>query len=268
MYVIDFTISTGRKALITGGASGIGLATAKKLAEAGIRVSIADLDQSQVDATCRSLGSSALGVRMDVTNRRSVQDAVARVEDEFGGLDTLVTCAGVFRFGEALSISEDDWDLTVDVNLKGTFLACQTCLPALRASKRGRIVTVSSISGVRGDDFASHYSASKFGVIGLTQSLAVENGRFGVTVNAVCPGTIPGTTMGQSSMAQKVELRKLSEGEIVQRDSSSLPLGRLGRAEDIADAITFLITENASWITGQALVVDGGTLLSPPSHHR
>jgi len=266
--VIDFKIAANRKALITGGASGIGFATAKRLAAAGIAVAIADLNESQLETARGSLGPTALSVGMDVTRRSSVRDAVARVQDALGGLDTLVTCAGVFRFGEASAISEEEWDLTVDVNLKGTFLACQACLPALRASERGRIVTVSSISGVRGDDFASHYSASKFGVIGLTQSLAVENGRFGMTVNAVCPGTIPGTTMGQSSMAQKIELRKLSESEIVERDSRGLPLGRLGRAEDIADAIAFLVTDNASWITGQALVIDGGTLLSPPSHNR
>lgn len=268
LTVVDFTIATGRKALITGGASGIGLATAKRLRGAGVSVAIADKNAEQLVRGRESLGSDTVTVLMDVASRSSVLEGTARAADALGGIDTLVTCAGVFRFGEASEISEEEWDLTIDVNLKGTFLSCQAALGFLRASGRGRIVTVSSISGVRGDDLASHYSASKFGVVGLTQSLAVENGRYGMTVNAVCPGTIPGTTMGQSSMSQKIEMRNMSAADIEKRDGASLPAGRLGRAEDIADAITFLVTDNAAWITGQALVVDGGTLLSPPSAPR
>lgn len=266
--MIGFTIASGRKALITGGASGIGFATAKQLTRAGVTVALADRNAEQLAKAAAAFGNDIVTTVMDVADRASVQQGVGRITNALGGLDTLVTCAGVFRFGEASVISEDEWDLTIDVNLKGTFLVCQAALPALRKSGRGRIVTVASTSGIRGDDCASHYSASKFGVVGLTQSLAVENGRYGITVNAVCPGAIPGTTMGQSSMSQKIEMRKLSEEEIVKRDGAALPLGRLGRAEDIADAVSFFVTDNASWITGQALAIDGGTLLAPPSHPR
>lgn len=266
--MIDFTIAKGRKALITGGASGIGFATAKRLAAAGVAVAIADRNDELLATAAGEIGTNTATAVMDVADRASVHEGVKRIVDALGGLDTLVTCAGIFRFSEATLITEEDWDETVDINLKGTFLVCQAALPAIRASGRGRIVTVASTSGLRGDDCASHYSAAKFGVVGLTQSLAVENGRFGITVNAVCPGAIPGTRMGQSSMAQKIEMRKLSEEEIMKRDGASLPLGRLGFAEDIADAIAFLTTENAGWITGQALAIDGGTLLAPSSHGR
>lgn len=263
-----FTIARDRKALITGGASGFGFATARKLTSLGVSVAIADLDETRLGKAAAALDGKAIPVQMDVADKASVEKGVARAVATLGGLDTVICSAGVFRFGEFTSIAEEEWDWTVDINLKGTFLVCQAAMASLRESGRGRIVTVSSTSGVRGDDFASHYSASKFGVIGLTQSMAVESGRFGTTVNAVCPGTVPGTTMGKQSMEQKVQLRGLDETEIVARDSRSLPLGRLGTAEDIADAILFLLTDNASWITGQAIVVDGGALLAGPSHHR
>ena len=263
-----FRIAEDRKALITGGASGFGLATAKKLVTLGVTVVIADIDEGRLAAASRDLGEKAHPVRMNVADRTSVRDGVARAGEALGGLDTVVCCAGVFTFADFTELSEEAWDRSIDINLKGTFLVCQAAMADLRESGRGRIVTVSSTSGIRGDDFASDYSASKFGVIGLTQSMAVESGRFGTTVNAVCPGTVPGTTMGKHSMTQKIRLRGLKEEEIVARDSQSLTLRRLGTPEDIADAILFLLTENASWITGQALIVDGGALLAGPSHHR
>jgi meso-butanediol dehydrogenase / (S,S)-butanediol dehydrogenase / diacetyl reductase len=263
-----FRIAVDRKALISGGASGFGLATARKLVGLGVSVVIADIDATRLAEAAAALGGKAHPVRMNVADKTSVQDGVAKAREALGGLDTVVCCAGVFTFADFMALSEEAWDRTVDINLKGTFLVCQAAMASLRASRRGRIVTVSSTSGIRGDDFASDYSASKFGVIGLTQSLAVESGRFGTTVNAVCPGTVPGTTMGRQSMEQKVQLRGLDEEEIVARDSQSLTLRRLGTAEDIADAILFLLTDNASWITGQAIIVDGGALLAGPSHHR
>lgn len=263
-----FRIAQDRKVLITGGASGFGFATAKKLVGLGVPVVIADIDEGRLAEAAGALGNKVVPVQMNVADKASVGRGVARAHDVLAGLDTVVCCAGVFSFADFMQLSEEAWDRTVDINLKGTFLVCQAAMASLRESGRGRIVTVSSTSGLRGDDFASDYSASKFGVIGLTQSMAVESGRFGMTVNAVCPGTVPGTTMGRQSMEQKVRLRGLGEAEIVARDSQSLTLRRLGKPEDVADAILFLLTDNASWITGQAIVVDGGALLAGPSHHR
>lgn len=263
-----FRIANDRKALITGGASGFGLATARKLATLGVSVAIADIDEGRLAAAVGELDGKVHPVRMDVADKASVQKGVAAARQSLGGLDTVVCCAGIFRFADFMDLSLEAWERTIDINLKGTFLVCQAAMATVRESGRGRIVTVSSTSGIRGDDFASDYSASKFGVVGLTQSMAVESGRFGTTVNAVCPGTVPGTTMGRQSMEQKIRLRGLDEREIVARDSQSLTLRRLGTPDDIADTILFLLTDNAGWITGQAIVVDGGTLLAGPSHHR
>jgi meso-butanediol dehydrogenase / (S,S)-butanediol dehydrogenase / diacetyl reductase len=263
-----FTLAPGRKALITGGASGFGFAIAERLAQSGALVAIADVDETKLASAAAKLAGLALPVSMNVVERASVARGVKHVVDRFGGLDTLVTSAGIFQFGDFATITEAEWDRTVDINLKGTFLVCQAALPYLRDSGRGRVVTVSSSSGKRGDDFASHYSASKFGVIGLTQSLAVESGGFGMTVNSVCPGTVPGTAMGQGSLRQKIAMRGLEGDELLDIDARSLPLRRLGTPGDVADAILFLITENASWITGQALSVDGGALLAGLSHRR
>lgn len=263
-----FQIARDRKVLITGGASGFGYATAKRLVGLGIAVAIADIDEARLAEAADALGGRTVPVQMNVADKASVIEGVAKARDALGGLDTVICCAGVFKFADFTQLSEEAWDRTLDINLKGTFLVCQAAMSSLRESRRGRIVTVSSTSGIRGDDFASDYSASKFGVIGLTQSMAVESGRFGTTVNAVCPGTVPGTTMGKQSMEQKIRLRGLDEKEIVSRDSQSLTLKRLGTPEDIADTILFLITDNASWITGQSIVVDGGALLAGPSHHR
>ena len=260
-----FTYEEDRKALITGGASGFGLATAKRLVQAGVRVAIVDVNADALKSASEQLGPSVVGVQMDVTDQSSVEQGVRDAAAELGGLDMLVTSAGVFTFGELTQIEESEWDTTIDVNLKGTFLALRAALPFLRESGRGRVVTISSTSGVRGDDNASHYSASKWGVIGLTQSAAVENGRYGVTCNVVCPGVVPGTSIGQRSMDQKVSMRGQSAQEIVQRDGAVLPMRRLGEPEDIADAVMFLLSDNAGWITGQAIVVDGGALLAPPS---
>jgi NAD(P)-dependent dehydrogenase (short-subunit alcohol dehydrogenase family) len=263
-----FSIAPDRKALVTGGASGFGLAIAQRLQRCGAAVAIADVDGNKLAVSKAKLGPKAVAIEMNVTERSSVISGVEAAATALGGLDTLVTSAGVFEFGEFSAITEREWDRTIDVNLKGTFLACQAALSHLRKSGRGRVVTISSSSGKRGDDFASHYSASKFGVIGLTQSLAIESGSFGMTANAVCPGTVPGTTMGEGSMRQKVAMRGLEAEEIIRIDSESLTIPRLGTSDDVADLVLFLITENASWITGQAISVDGGALLAGRSHRR
>ena len=254
-----FEIAPGRAALITGGASGFGFAVAERLVAAGAKVAIADVREGVVaDAAARLEG--AIPIVMDVTDRDAVVDGVARAADVLGGLDTLVNSAGVFEFRPFEDISEREWDWIIDVNLKGVFLSCQAAMPYLRASGRGRIVNISSDAGKKGYALISTYVASKFGVIGLTQSLAAEFGPSGVTVNAVCPSTVAETGMGQKVLEQKVRLFDKPADRILADGASAYPLRRLGTVADVADTILFLVSDSAGWISGESINIDGGNL--------
>jgi len=201
------------------------------------------------------------------SNASDVAAGVQKVANEFGGIDTLVNSAGVCRYRPFEEIREEEWDLVVGINLKGTFLVCQAAMPHLRQSGRGRIVNVASVAGRRGAALLAPYVSSKFGVIGLTQTLALEFAHAGVTVNAVVPANTPGTGMGRELLRQKLEMGwAKSEEEIIARTAaSSFPLGRVGKVEDTANAIVFLVSEAAGFITGHSLVVDGGNSLIWPS---
>ena len=254
-----FEIAPDRKALITGGASGFGFAVAERLVVAGANVAIADVREPAVADAAARLGG-AIPIVMDVTDRDAVVGGVARAADVLGGLDTLVTSAGVFEFRPFEEISEREWDWIVDVNLKGVFLSCQAAMPYLRASGRGRIVNVASDAGKKGYALISTYVASKFGVVGLTESLAAEFGPFGVTVNAVCPSTVAETGMGQKVLEQKVRLFGKPADRVLADGASSYPLRRLGTVADVADAILFLVSDSAGWISGESINIDGGNL--------
>jgi len=183
-----------------------------------------------------------------------------------GGLDTLVNSAGVFEFRKLEDISEQEWDWVMDINAKGTFLAIQAAMPHLKESKNGRVVNLSSDAGKKGFAMITSYVSSKFAVTGMTQSISQEAAPYGVTVNAVCPATTPGTNMGEKVAAQKVQLYKefgYSKGDldtILEEGAKAFPLRRLGTVEDIVSLIMYLISENASWITGESINIDGGTL--------
>jgi meso-butanediol dehydrogenase/(S,S)-butanediol dehydrogenase/diacetyl reductase len=254
-----FEIAAGRRALITGGASGFGFGVAERLVAAGSSVAIADVDAAAVKRAAARL-PGVLPLVVDVTNRESVVAGTARAADALGGLDTLVNSAGVFEFRAFEAISEREWDWILGVNLKGVFLSCQAAMPLLRASGRGRIVNISSDAGKKGYALISSYVASKFGVIGLTESLAAEFGPFGVTVNAVCPSTVSETGMGQKVLGQKVELFDKVPHQVLDDGASSYPLRRLGTVADVADTIMFLISESAGWISGESINIDGGNL--------
>jgi meso-butanediol dehydrogenase/(S,S)-butanediol dehydrogenase/diacetyl reductase len=254
-----FELAPGRSALITGGASGFGLAVAERLLAAGAHVAIADVREDVVQAAAVRLGG-AVPIVMDVTDRAAVVAGMAKAAEAMGGLDTLVNSAGVFEFRPFEEISEREWDWIIDVNLKGVFLSCQAAMPFLRASGRGRIVNISSDAGKKGFALISTYVASKFGVVGLTQSLAAEFGPFGVTVNAVCPATVSETGMGQKVLEQKVRLFEKPADRVLAEGASSFPLRRLGTVADVADTIMFLISESAGWISGESINIDGGSL--------
>jgi NAD(P)-dependent dehydrogenase (short-subunit alcohol dehydrogenase family) len=255
-----FPIPAGRRALVTGGASGIGLGAARRLLDFGAAVAVADLP-----AALQRLGADDanrfLTVPVDVTDDASVSAGVAAAAKEMGGLDTLVNSAGVFQFRALEGIATVEWDRILDVNLRGTFLVMREAMPLLKASARGRVVNIASDAGKTGFALLAAYCASKFGVVGLTQAVAVEVAPFGVRVNAVCPGTVAETGMGRVVIEQKIELGYgTSAAEVVERGAESFPLRRVGTVADVVDAILFLISDGSSWITGESINIDGGSL--------
>lgn len=252
-------LAPDRRVLVTGGASGFGLGVAGRLAGLGAAVAIADVDPRALAAAAARV-PGVLAIEMDVRAGASVRSGVAAAVDGLGGLDALVNCAGVFTFREFEEITEEEWDRILAVNLRGTFLACQAAMPHLKTSGRGRIVSIASDAGKRGEPYLAHYSASKFGVVGLTQALAQEFGPDHVTVNAVCPATTPETAMGRLVLEQKVQRRGQTADEVLADGAASFPLGRLGTVADVADTICFLLSEGAGWISGESINIDGGAL--------
>lgn len=255
------TIAPGRRAVITGGASGFGLEVARRLVAADAKVALLDV-ASGLDDVASGLGGAALAVSCDVRSPEAVHSAVNHAAESFSGLDTLVVSAGVIHIKALGEVSEDDWDLTMDVNLKGAFLAMQAVAPHIvKTGTRGRIVAVSSDAGKKGYPSITAYTASKFGILGLVESVAVELAEHGVTVNAVCPSGAPSTGMGQEVLAWKVEATGKPPDQVKQDAARTLPLGRNATEADVAAAIEYLISDEASYITGATIDVDGGARL-------
>lgn len=246
----------GRVAVVTGGASGIGLAIAQRLAASGDRVGVLDIDAARAEqaaADIRATGGEAVGVGVDVSDRASVDAALDVVRAEFGPVLIMVTSAGIAPFEKFLDISLASWERTMAVNLTGTFHCLQAVVPAMVDAGWGRIVTISSSSAQQGAPRMVHYSASKGGVIALTRSLAKEFGTKGITVNTVPPSMID-TPMSQASQAA---------GNLPDTDflAGRIPVGRVGTPDDIAAAVVFLCSDDASYITGQTFGVNGGAVV-------
>jgi NAD(P)-dependent dehydrogenase (short-subunit alcohol dehydrogenase family) len=249
-----------RKAVVTGGASGIGRAVAHQLVAEGARVALLDVDREKLDETADELGDGAITTPADVRSPGEVREAIGRARNEFGALDTLIACAGVIHVKRLADVTEEDWDRTLDINLKGAFLCCQAAAPALSQSGRGRIVMISSDAGRRGATLLHAYSASKFGLIGLAEALAGELAPV-VTVNCVCPVGVPTTGMGQQLLEWKSSRTGRAPNEVLAGIARDLPMGRNATEADIANAVLFFVSEAASFITGVALDVDGGASL-------
>ena len=244
-----------RVAVVTGGASGMGLATAQRLAAAGDRVGILDINgdaAEQAAADIRAAGGEALGCAVDVADRASVDAALDAVRAAYGPILIMVTSAGVAPFEKFLEISLESWNRTMAVNLTGTFHCLQAVIPDMVAAGWGRIVTISSSSAQQGAARMGHYSASKGGVIALTRSLAKEFGTKGITVNTIPPSMID-TPMSRQSQ----EVGNLPDTEFL---AARIPVGRVGTGDDIAAATVFLCSEDAGYITGQVIGVNGGSV--------
>jgi len=239
----------GKIAIVTGANRGLGRAVAERLAATGTAVAVCARDIAAAQKVVTELPRTAnpsLAVTLDVTSTSSCEAAVAKVLAEFGRIDILVNNAGVTRDALMLRMGEDDWDLVLDTNLKGVYRCCKAVLRPMIKARAGCIVNVSSIVGVIGNAGQANYAAAKAGILGLTKSLAKEVASRNVRVNAVAPGYI------ETHMTQALPLPQR------ERLQESIPMGRTGRPEEIAAAIAFLASDDAAYITGQTLVVDGG----------
>ena len=247
----------GRRALVTGGASGIGRATAQVLAGEGAAVGVADIDVTGADevaAAIRATGASAVAIGCDVADGRDCERAIASAVQQLGGLDILVNCAGVIRRADVVETTEEEWDRVMAVNVRSVFLTGKYAIPVMAAAGGGAIVNIGSGWGLKGGDRAASYCASKGAVVNLTRAMAIDHGPQGIRVNCVCPGDTD-TAMLRS------EARQLGvEEEAFLIGSADRPLARLGTPEDIARAVVYLASDAAAWVTGSTLVVDGGGL--------
>jgi 3-oxoacyl-[acyl-carrier protein] reductase len=237
----------GKTAVVTGAAKGIGAATARRLAAEGAHVVVADFDEPGARATAEEIGGVA--VRCDVTKREDVEAAIEAAGER---LDVLVTCAGIIRDNLLFKMSDDDWDAVIDTHLKGTFLAARAAQKTMVAQKSGKMVLISSTSAL-GNRGQTNYSAAKAGLQGMTKTLAIELGPFGVNVNCVAPGFIA-TGMTE----QTADRMGVSFEDFQQAVAEQVPLRRVGQPEDVAGTIAFLCSEDASYVSGQVIYVRGG----------
>jgi len=249
-----------RVALVTGGATGIGLAIAKRLARAGYDLAIDDIDAPGAEATANQLresGRRVAAIQCDVGERASALRMAEEATRALGDVDLLVNNAGILRLGPLASFSDKDWRDIFRVNVDGVFFCCQAVLPRMIARRRGNLVNIASWNGKLGAPNFGAYSATKFAVIGLTQALAREVASQGIRVNAVCPGIVAGTPMRAQVErdGQAFGLPPSSER------AKTIPLGRLATPEDIANVVVFLASEEAAYMTGQAINVTGGLWL-------
>ena len=240
----------GKSALVTGGSRGIGRTIAIRLAMEGASVAVCSRNASSAAETADAItavGVPSLSSGVDVAEADQVQGFVKQTINEFGALDILVNNAGIARDNLTLRLKEEDWDAVLDTNLKGAFLCSKAVVRAMMKARQGRIINISSVVGITGNAGQPNYAASKAGLHGFTKSLAREVASRNITVNAVAPGLVPDTDMTSGL-----------QDEAVEHLLEQVPLGRAGSAEDVANAVVFLASDEAAYITGHILTVDGG----------
>jgi len=239
----------GKVAIVTGGARGIGKSIAIRLASAGANVVVADVLEEIAKSTAEEIsqkGIEAISIGVDVSSLSSVEKMVKKSLDKFGRIDILVNNAGVTRDSLIMRMKEEDWDLVLDINLKGAFNCTKVVSPIMMKQRSGKIVNIASIVGISGNAGQANYSASKGGLIALTKTCAKELASRQINVNAVAPGFI------QTSMTERLP------AEVKEKLSSQIPFGKIGKPEDVANAVLFLVSEEAIYITGEVIKVDGG----------
>lgn len=238
--------------IITGSARGIGRATALKFAAEGAHVIVCDLDQASVDAVVKSVtqqGGKASGFAVDVTDRNSIDVMVSAVMARCGRIDTLVNNAGIVQDARMINMTDDQFDKVIDVNLKGTYNCAKAVIDTMLMQQSGVILNASSIVGIYGNFGQTNYAASKFAVIGMAKTWAREFGRNGIRANAVCPGMI------------ETDIIKGIPDKVLQTITERVPLGRLGRPEEVANTYAFLASDEASFINGAVIEVSGGGMV-------
>jgi 3-oxoacyl-[acyl-carrier protein] reductase len=242
-----------RVAIVTGGARGIGKAIALALIREGAKLAMVDVDKAILEAARNEIGKNqqeVIAIPCDITKGVEVRAMVDQVRNAFGRIDILVNNAGIIRRGTIETVTEEDWDRVIEVNLKGTFNCCKAVIEIMKSQKYGKIVNVSSIAGKMGDiTSAPGYGPSKAGIDALTKTLARQLAQHGINVNAVAPHAIETEMSAQWSEERRKEI------------IASIPLGRLGKPEDVANAVLFLTSDEASFITGEILDVNGGALM-------
>jgi 3-oxoacyl-[acyl-carrier protein] reductase len=249
-YIVGGMRFQGKTALVTGGAKGIGAATAKRLADEGATVVVADFDEATAEETAKAIGGHA--VRCDVTKREDVEAAVETAVKEGGSLDILVACAGIIRDNLLFKMSDDDWDAVIDTHLKGSFYAVRAAQKHMVEQKSGKMVLISSTSAL-GNRGQTNYSTAKAGLQGMTKTLAIELGPYNVNVNCVAPGFIATAMTQQTAERMGVPFDKFREAV-----SENVPLRRVGEPEDVAGTIAYLCSDDASYVSGQVIYVRGG----------
>jgi len=251
----------GKRAFVTGAGSGIGAAIALALGKAGAQVAVSDIDESAARTVAQSLGPSASAHRLDVTNAAETGAVMDAVIAKLGGLDIVCANAGVSTMNRVVDLTEREWDFNMDVNAKGIFLTNQAAVRRFLAAKtRGTIVNTASMAGKVGAPLLAHYAASKFAVVGFTQSLAKEVGAQGIRVNCVCPGFVR-TSMQERELAWEAGLRNMTPEAVRAEYVALTPLGRIEEPEDVADVVVFLASDLSRFMTGEAVCVTGGAFM-------